>query len=243
MKRFGALSIALLGASEMACSGNTTSGAPTDAENLDTMEVALAAPTGTVSATTAKTLAAKWQSVQRVHIVFDAILAIGTDAAAPCLAGDATAGSYDLTCLTLGQAHGRLTFRAFAPPTDAGLEGMVDVTLDDACVGDACVNAEASVQITAAPDCAALATVAITATFSGGVPSESFAFGAQGGIGRGALMPRVVYLDSHDGSFVVEGDAGLDGTDSYLVSGGGRSFECTFMASGGQCQGATSFAF
>ncbi len=246
MKWLGALSMVVFSAVASGCSGgDRSSRTESDAEALlATVPVALAAPTGTVSPTTARALLVKWQSLQRVHPVFDAVLSLGTETAQACLDGQPNAGTYDLLCLTMGQATGRLTFHALAADGDAGLEGRVDVALEDACVGDACVNAQLSVEIIDLPGCAPLATLAAVATFSGGgAPAESFAFGAEGGMGRGTLLPHVVYFDAHDGSFVIDGDGGADTGGAFLVSGGDRSFECQFLGSGGQCSGATSFVF
>jgi len=127
MKWLGAHSIAVFSAVAFGCSGgDRSSRTESDAEALlATVPVALAAPTGTVSPTTARALLDKWQSLQRVHTVFDAVLSLGTEAAQACLDGQPNAGTYDLLCLTMGQATGRLTFHAPAADGDAGLEGRM----------------------------------------------------------------------------------------------------------------------
>jgi hypothetical protein len=244
VKPAGTLPVALCSAFAFACSGGGTGSAAGDPDGrISTVQAALIGPTGTVSSATAKTLLSSWQAYQRVHGAFEALMFIGSDAGQPCLAGSREAGAYDLSCLTLGQVQGRLTFESHGSATDAGFEGRVDAKLENACVGNACVNADALVDIVPSKGCAPLATVVVTAavTWSGG--SAALSFGAQGGIGRGELMPRIAYFDTDEHSLVVDGEGGLDTPGPYLVSGSNRSFECTFLDASGHCDGPTSFTF
>ena len=241
MKWIGTTSIALIfGAVGVACSGGGGTSSGGDDARIGAVHDALTQPTASVSVASARALGVDWQSWQRVRAAFDSILFIGTDTAKACLAGSEDAGAYDLSCLTLGHVRGRLTFHARLPATDAGLQGRVEVKLEDACLDDACVNAEASLEIIPS-DCAALATLAVVATVSRGGESESFAFGAQGGIGRGELIARVVYFDAAGRSLIVEGEGGPGEAGPFLVTGANGSFECSFLGAGRRCDGATSF--
>ncbi len=243
MKSISTLLLALVATSGLACSGNGTGSSAENADaRLGMVQTALSAPTGIVSPTTARNLLAHWQSLQRVSAAFDSILFVGTATARSCLVGSEDGGAYDLSCLTGGKVTGRLTFQSRGSEADAGVLGLIDANLEDACVGDACVNASALVSVVPG-DCAALATLAVAATVSRGGESLSASFGAQGGIGRGPLLPRVVYFDAEDRSFILEAAGALDSAGPYLVTGANQSVECSFLADGGQCTGAEAFAF
>jgi hypothetical protein len=212
------------------------------------VQAALIQPTGDVSPGTAAALLSHWQSFARIQAAFESILFIGSAAGQPCLTGSADAGTYDLTCLPLGQpVRGRLVFDAHAStvesgaPLDAGVEGDVDAVLEDACVGDSCLHAD--IQMSVIPsDCGPLATLAVTATVSsaGQTGTDTFSFGVQGGMGRGEFMARVVYFDADGRSFLVDGGSG-DASSSVLLSGANGSFECSLQSGGLRCSGATSF--
>jgi hypothetical protein len=233
--------IALFSAAAFGCSGAPLSSSDATART-EAVQAALAKPTGTVSPAMASALLHHWQSFQRVQAAFESILSIGSESGVPCLSGSADAGAYDLSCLTAGRVRGRLTFESHASMTDAGPSGRLDAHLEDACVVDACVNGEALVDIVPG-DCVALATLAVTATVSRDGETGSLSFGAQGGMARGTLLPHVVYFDADGLSLVVDGAGGLGMPGPYLVSGANRSFECLFLANGGQCDGASAFTF
>jgi len=239
--------IALTGAG-VACSGagptsgGTTGGSGTDAR-IGTVQAALAQPTAEVAPDTLKALLAHWQAFQRARPALDAVLFVTSDIARPCLAGSPDSGAYDLSCLTRGRVSGRLTFEAQGTATEIGFQGRVDATLEDACAGDACVNATVTLDIVPAAACAPLGTMAVTATVSSSGATDTFSIGGQGGIGRGQLNGHVAYFDADERSLLVDGDGQPSAPGPYLVSGANRSFECTFLDHGGHCDGATSFAF
>jgi hypothetical protein len=233
----------VLSAASLGCSASAASTSGADAaERIGVVKAALVAPTGTVSAATARTVLANLQAFQRAHVAFEALSLVGSGAAASCLSGSSEAGAYDLSCLTAGQVEGRLTFESHGVATDGGFQGTIDAKLENACVGDDCVNADAVIDVVPS-DCAPLATLAVTADVWGPGGTDELSFGVQGGIGRGQLMPRVVYFETDGSSLIVDGAGQTAMPGPYLVSGSNRSFECTFLGSGGQCSGPTSFTF
>jgi hypothetical protein len=244
-----AICLALVATVSSGCSGASPAG-PATAEGdarIDAVRAALTSPTETVSPSTARAVLSQWQVFQLAKPALESILAIAAPPASPCLHGSASAGEYDLGCLTAGRMSGRLTFASRvgsegeATAGDGGgpgLQGSVDATLSDACVGDTCLDADVAVDVVPG-DCAALATMAVTASVTHAGVTEAFSLGAQGGMGRGELMPRVAFFDDSGGSIVVGGDA----PGPYLVSGADQSFECSVLAGGGSCEGATTFTF
>jgi hypothetical protein len=251
-----------------ACSGAPAGSSPADDGDarVATVQSALVEPTGTVSPASVRALAGDWRSFQQVVGAFDAVLSVGEANMQACLMGAspstavlaaegdggaaATAGAYDLSCVTGGKVLGRLSFQLEPPPSDAlasdaGAEQRLAIQLEGACAGDACVTADVFAWIAprAALGCTSLVTLAATATVTIAGASQTFSFGAQGGAGRGDLTGDMVYFDDDGRSFTVQsaGDGSPAGT--LLVTGAGQSFECTQAAAGGRCQGATSFVY
>jgi hypothetical protein len=258
-RSFPAVILGVLGtlasASELGCSAaNAASGGSGSGEDdvarVDVVQAALLAPTGTVSSLTAKALLPELQAFQRVQPAFEALLLVGSGASPSCLSGSPEVGAYDLSCATGGQIVGRLTFESHGTSTDGGFQGTVDARLENACVskgtnegaGNDCVNAQAVIDVVPG-DCAALATLAVSATISGADGSNELSFGVQGGVGRGQLMPHVAYFDSDGSSYTIDGAGQTAMPGPFLVTGQGHSFECTFAGSGGQCSGPTTFSF
>jgi hypothetical protein len=231
------------GGTAVGCSspGSEISATAVEADTrMATVQTALAAPTSEVSSATAKPLLSHWRSYQRVLPAFEALLAIGTDGAQSCLAGSAQAGTYDLGCLTHLQVMGQVTFETLSGTAD-GSSGRVQAQLVNACVGNACVNGDAVVDIAPSTD-ASLATLAVTATVAWEGSLDGFSFGVQGDVG-GQLASRVVYIDANDQSLMVDGAGTLTSPGPYMVSGAAHTFACLFHTDSGQCSGSTTFTF
>jgi hypothetical protein len=261
---------ALLGC---ACSGAAPVEAASDEGNARVARVqsAMVQPTGAVSPSNVRALAADWQAFERAAAAFDALRSVeastvqgcltvatesgaGPDESAEPAGGDGglvpQAGSYDLACVTGGKVRGRLSFQlepASAAPEspDGGRPQQLEIQLQDACVGGACATADvfASIAPEAPLGCAPSVTLAATATVSVAGASRTFSFGAEGGLGRSALAGVVVYFDDQGRSLTVQSGDGAAPRGPVLVSGGGQSFECTLAAAGGRCDGATSFTY
>jgi hypothetical protein len=254
--------------------GCACSGAPGEAASgegnsrVARVQSAMVQPTGTVSPSSVRALAADWQAFGQAAAAFDALLSVEASTAQACLtvatesgaaAGESTegdgglvpqAGSYDLACVTGGKVVGHLSFQlepaaAEAESTDGGNAQQLEIQLENACVGDACVTADAFASIAAkAPlGCAPSLTLAATATVSVAGTSRTFSFGTEGGVGRSAFAGITVYFDDEGRSLTVQGGDGAPPQATVLVSGSGQSFECTLAAAGGRCDGPTSFTY
>jgi len=264
-------SIGLTASVLVACSGAGPSPSDDGDARIAAVQSALNQPTGTVSPSSVSALAADWRSFETAAAVFDAVLSVGTEAAQACLTGaiepDAAtlgaaaevadagspavqAGSYDLACVTEGKVTGRLSVRLLPPSfasADAGSGQQLDIALEDACSGDACVTADAFASI-APPEprgCGALVTLAFTATVTQAGISRVLSFGAEGGLGRSNLTGVTVYFDDDGRSLTVQADPGASPSADgpYLVTGAGSSYECTLGSHGGRCDGATTFTY
>jgi hypothetical protein len=253
-----------------ACSGATGAVSPTDDGDtrIATVQSAMSQPTGAVSPSSVRALAPDWLAFQQAMPAFDALLSVDAATAQACLTGATESGpvaeyeagagggplqsgTYELGCLTAGKVLGRLSVRLEPQPaqgqteTDAGVVQRLEVQLQDACTGDACVSADAFASIApkAPLGCAPSVTFAVTATVTVSGASRTFSFGAQGGVGRSELAGVTVYFDDEGRSLSVQSGEGAAPEGPVLVSGAGQSFECTLAPAGGRCDGVTSFMY
>jgi len=222
----------------VACSGGGEPGSPQD--RLASVQSAIAKPSGTVSATSMKTLATTLTAVQAASPVFATIGQVGSNNS-KCASGGQTSGSLDLSCATQGSVTGSIDY-AVEISQSAG-SNQVTVTADykNACSQGVCVSGSVIVDVTEANNDLKEA-MAVSADITEGTTKTHLYFGSQEEVVNNTTTAKIVLFDNKDDSYVFEATVNQAGA-SYSVDGANGSFQCSVSAQGGQCSGSASFSF
>ncbi len=228
----------------LAClAGCSSSGEPTDPhDQLAAVKSALAAPSGTVDATSMRDVSKLYASMTDASAVLGSISVIGSQKAQACLQGSHSSGAYDLACATSGQLSGQLSFEVDGAVSAGQAQATYVAKFENACSGSTCVTGSVIVEATVAQS-SVDTTVAFSADVTKNGQKTHLYFGEQATVSNGSATAKVVVFDGHDDSYVVDASVGAAGA-SYSVSGANGAFQCSLSAAGGgQCSGSASFSY
>ncbi|MFO0619007.1 MAG: hypothetical protein U0414_40840 [Polyangiaceae bacterium] len=228
-----------------AASGCSNGAPPSDPEDqIAYVQDAIEAPSGTVDATTMKTLGSLLTKVQGASSIFGVVGSVASSAQCGGTASGASgSGTLDVSCATGGSATGSLTFTATADVSASEVSTMVTVKFDNVCNADKteCVTGDGVLKAEVSAG-SVRTNLAFNATITKDGASTKLFFGEEVGVKESNLNAKVVLFDDKNDSYVFVASVGEGGV-STSVEGGNGSYNCTLTAEGGSCSGDATFSF
>lgn len=236
MKNFSLLSLALVGSVSMlaGCDG----GEPSDPhDQLALVQESLEAPTGTVDATTMKSIATRFESFTKASAVIGAYNFAGS-AQASCTNGS----DVDLACASQGQLSGSISYEIDEMSVkNSEVSATVIVEYHEACAGDVCIDGTAIVSVHTS-ETSTSTSLAVSLDVTEGGASEHLFLGEDASVDQDGARVKVVVFDEEVASYVLEASV-EGGAASMSVKGENGEFSCSVSEAGGECSGAASFSY
>lgn len=234
MKNFALVPVLACVSLVVGCDG----GEPSDPhDQLGLVKEAIEAPTGTVDATTMKTIAADFEALGRASAAISAYNYAG-GASVECTNGS----DVDMACATQGELTGSISYTVEAMAVSGNsASATVIVEYDNVCAGDVCVTGSAILEANTS-EASTTTSLAISVDLTEAGAARHLFLGEDASVDQDGASVKVVVFDEEIASYVLEAKTSAEGS-SVSVVGANGSFQCSVSSTGGSCSGDASFNY